>query len=993
VTSGPYRLPSGGLIDRQRPIAFTWQGHPLQGLQGDTLAAALLANGVRVLARSFKRHRPRGLMAAGIEEANALVEVGPAGQHQPNRRATEVALAAGLCARAQHAWPHLHWDLGGLVDWASRFLPAGFYYKTFRWPSWHFWEPLIRRAAGLGRAPTVLPDEGPAPTCHERHEQADVLVIGAGPAGLAAAVQAAHLGQRVWLVERDFEFGGSLLWRPDLVDGLAPMQWRDAQLQTLREAGVTLLRRTVVSALFGPQRALLWRETARQASELIHLHCQRTVLATGANERPLLFAGNDRPGVMLATAACEYARRFGVAVGRRVLVLTNGDEGWRAAKLLEDSGVGVVALLDTRPAFLAPALDLRAPAYFGARVIGTSGRLGLKGVSWHDASGTTVQTQCDALAVHGGWNPVAALASHAGLALRWNDSTGMLGPVGNAPAGNTAAALGTGLPVTDTLTLVGAASGLFAGRLDSQAAATHARHPGVFEQAALPQALPPPAAASPSDAHLQWVDLQNDVTVADIELAYREGMGNVEHLKRYTTLGMAPDQGRTSQAAGLLALAQLRQQAPSELGSARPRPPVFPLPLGALAAHRRGPLYRPIKQLPLQGVHEALGAAFEDYGGWRRPACYPRPGETEAQAIQREAGQGRTGVVLMDASPLGKIEIRGPDATTFLERIYANAVTSLVPGRTRYGLMLNERGIIIDDGVLSCLATGPQAHYIVGTTSGAATRIHQHLEEWHQTEWPELDLVIHDATAQWGVVTVSGPQAPALVARLDLGIDLSAAACPHLAFRAGRARLGDPVAECPVRLQRVSFTGERSFEIAVPSRHTARLWQALWQAGQDLGVSPLGIEALMVLRIEKGYLHVGSDTDATTTPDDVGMGVPARRKPMIAIGRRGLDAPDMQREDRLQLVGLKTTDGCVLDVGSHVLAAGASRPPARSDGHVGSSVFSPALGAGVALALLRGGRARMGQTVSVWSGGRAVAAVVGPTCFFDPEGQRLRDDG
>jgi len=967
MSGGPYRLPEGGLVRRSEPISFTWQGRTLHGLQGDTLASALLANGVRVVARSFKRHRPRGVMAAGIDEANALVEIGPSGGHLPNRRATEVTLTPRLAARAQHAWPSLSFDFGAFADWAARFLPSGFYYKTFRWPSWHFWEPLVRRAAGLGRAPSAHATGGSQPGARERHDSTGVLVIGSGPSGLAAAARAVESGRRVWLVDRDVELGGSSLWNPDPLDGLPPLQWRRERIQALLDAGATLLPNALVVALFGPKRALIWRDQGHDPGELIHLRCEQTVLATGANERPLLFPGNDRPGIFLARAACEYARRFGVAVGQRVVVLTNGDDGWHAAKCLQDTGVRVVLLLDTRTEVVPPITGLVGAVALGARVIGTSGRSGLRAVTWLDNDGRTQRTACDAMAVHGGWSPVVALAAHAGRPLRWDDAAGMV----RATAA-TAASAGAGEPNDGVLlSVVGAAAGdrEFAGNAESSEV----------------------AAAGHSDKHAQWVDLQSDVTVADIEWAYREGMGSVEHLKRYTTLGMAPDQGRTSQALGLLTLARLRDQTPAALGSTRPRPPVFPLPLGALAAHRRGPMYRPIRRLPIQDIHESLGAVFEDYGGWLRPAYYPRACESEHEAVQREARQGRAAVVLFDASPLGKVEVRGPDATTFLERIYANAVASLVPGRTRYGLMLNERGVIIDDGVLACAANGPESLYIVGTTSGAAGRIHQHLEEWHQTEWPELDVAIHNATAQWGVVTVSGPRAPDLIARLSLDIDTTEAACPHLAFRMGWARLGSESPRIPVRLQRVSFTGERSFELAVPARSTRLLWQALWQAGQDLGVTAMGIEALMVLRIEKGYLHVGSDTDATTGPDDVGMGGPARRKPMIAIGRRGLEVPEMLRDDRLQLVGLRTVDGSVLAVGSHILPDGCSGPPAASDGHVGSSAFSPAIGAGVALAMLRAGRARHGQTVKVWSAGRAVPALVGPTCFVDPDGVRLRD--
>lgn len=954
-------MPHGGTIDRSKKVRFRWDNVWHTGYEGETLASALLANGHRIVARSFKLHRPRGLMAAGLEEANALVSVDSECGHHPNRRATEVPMIEGLSARSQNAWPHVLFDIAAVLDLLSRWLPSGFYYKTFMWPSWHTWEPLVRKFAGLGHSPKVRSTA----TTIESHIVTDVLVVGGGPAGLAAAVAAQDAGHDVLLIEQSANLGGSLAWRSVAIEGASGPDWCSEQVNKLESGTAKVRTSTQVTALFEGNRAIACVQTLGMQTQLLNIQYNKVVIATGATERPLMFPNNDRPGVFLASAACEYAVKYGVAIGKSVVVVTNQDDGWFLAEMLERAGVNVSQLLDARDT-VSPALPkLKAPHAVGVRIAGTSGYRGVRRIDWKLPNGELNVTSCDAVAVHGGWNPVSMLASNEANPLEWSDRLNALIPKASN-SGNMA--------------VVGGARGI----LSSNAAVQD----GAEWERTVRTTFTIPTNSGSSSVAINnaavkglWVDLQSDVTLGDIDVAYREGMSSVEHLKRYTTLGMAPDQGRTSRENGLAALSALCGSSLRKIGSTRARPPVFPIPLGVLAASKVSTSYRPIKALPAASIHAQLGAKFEEYGGWLRPAYYPQVGETEVDAINREASIARRGVVVMEASPLGKIEVIGPDATEFLERIYATGVATLKPGRTRYGLMLNDRGIIIDDGVLSCIDS---SHYIVGTTSGGVSRIVQHLEEWHQTEWPNLRVVIQDVTTQWGVITVSGPDSFKVVQRLGLAMDTSSVAFPHLAFAETSWN------EVPARIQRVSFTGEVSFEIMVPQSKTEDLWRKIWRAGEDLDIAPLGIESLMALRIEKGYLHVGSDTDATTTPDDVGYGTPVRRKSAITIGRRGLDVPAMSDAQRLQLIGLLSENRAVLPIGSHILPNANSRPPTISVGHVTSSAYGPALGRGVALGMLRGGRSRMGETVYVWANGMVIPATVQETCFYDKTGERLK---
>ncbi|HEX4242213.1 MAG TPA: 2Fe-2S iron-sulfur cluster-binding protein [Steroidobacteraceae bacterium] len=937
-------------------VRFRFDGVPLSGQAGDTLAAALLANGVRILSRSFKFHRPRGVFSCGVEEPNALVQLGSGARAIPSARATITRLHEGLEAFSQSGWPRLDWDLGRAADWLLPFLAAGFYNKTFKWPGWRRYEGSVRRAAGLGRAPIDADPDG----YEVRNLHCDTLVVGGGIAGLQAAMLPP--GERVVLVEQDEQFGGCAAWDGSAIDGRPASSWIGAAVARLvGTADVRLLLRSTAVGFYeqgviavherslrpdGPERADGGPRLPRERLWIVR--ARRTVLATGAIEQPLIFCNNDRPGVVLAASARQYLRRHGVAVGRRIVLATNNDSAYATAGDLHAAGLAVIGVADSRPEVpggcRAAMLERSIAVWPGAMPVNTRGFGVLTGVRIGVLSrtGNTLQggfdLACDALAVSGGWSGQLQLFSQAGGRLVYADTSGALRPECEHPL----------------VRPVGAAAD------DPPAGAIGRR------------------VAPVGDTRRQWVDLRNDVTVADLELAIRENYTSVEHVKRLTTAGMSVDQGKTSQPAVIEIVARLRGCEPSSLGHPTLRPPYTPVTMGALAGAERGPLYAPARLSPLHEWHASNGAELEDYGPWRRPAHYARPGEARADALARETRAVRTRVGLFDASPLGKIELHGPDARAFLDRLYINDLSKLEPGRSRYGIMLRETGSILDDGTVTVLS--PE-HCLVTTTSANAARVHAWMEEWHQCEWPHLHLAITPVTEQWATIAVAGGPAREVLRRAGLDIDLSSEAFPHLAVRTAMLR------GRPARIHRVSFTGELSYEVNVPAEAGIEAWQALLEAGEDAGIEPVGVEALLRLRLEKGYLHVGTDTDATTVPADVGWGGVCERKRADFVGKRSLTLPENIRADRLQLVGLAGPDGGELPIGGHLRLPGSESP---TDGWI-TSAGRVTLGDGqpIALAMLRGGRQHYGARVSVHDLGRRTTAEVVRPPFFDVEGARL----
>jgi len=988
VSKATDRLP-GARVDTSAPISFFFDGKPYRGYAGDTLASALLANGVRVLGRGFKLHRPRGLMAAGKEEPNALVQLEEGPWTEPNVRATLQPLYAGLRARGQNAWPSVGFDLFGVLGFFKPLFPASFYYKTMMWPSWHWYEWAVRRLAGLGKAPR----ERDPQHYHRQNLHCDLLIVGAGPAGLSAALQAAPSGRRVVLIDEQEEPGGSLLAERESIDGKPAIEWVSATLATLATyANVQVLNRTTVTGYYdhdvlaavervsthlGPNAAAhlprerWWRIRARQV-----------VLASGAMERPLVFPDNDRPGVMLASAVRHYLNRYGVAAGQRTVVYTCNDSAYLTAIDLAERGFGVVAVVDTRAGGAGELGDrvraLGIPVHTGHRVLGTRGRKGLRAVRIAPhGGGRDVTLACEVLAVSGGWSPVVHLFSQSGGPLRFDETLQAFVP-GRA---------------VQSIAAAGAAAGVMDLRGALQGGAEAARAALLALGAETAPALAEPAVTVPATKPLepfwftpgvppeyQWLDFQYDVTVADIALAARENFVSVEHVKRYTTNGMSVDQGKTSNINALAVLADRTGRAIPEVGTTRFRPPYHPVTMGVIAGSGIGERYAPRLETPMHERHLELGAEMDDYGGWQRPACYLQPGEDEHQAVRREMCAVRNGLALFDASPLGKIEVRGPDAAEFLERVYANSVRNLAPGRARYGLMLNELGIVIDDGVLVRVS---EDHFLVHTTSGGASRIFLMLEEWLQCEWTTLRVRCTNVTTQWATVTLSGRGARDVLSPLIEGIDFSREAFPHMQFRTGS------FGGVPLRVLRASFTGEASYEISVPANRGLALWDALHAGAEPRGVAVFGLEALLMLRVEKGYLHVGADTDGTTNPLDLGFGPVIAKKASDFIGRRSLGQPEALRQGRFRFCGIEPLDPAkALPIGAHVLDTLADGRR-RSGGYVTSSCFSPTLGCWIGLGIVRDGPDRAGEVVTVVGNGKEMQARLRGPVFLDPEGERL----
>lgn len=980
-----YRLQNGGLIKRDRPLTFTFDGKSMDGFEGDTLASALLANDQLLVGRSFKYHRPRGIVTAGSAEPNALVSIGEQGRSTPNTRATMAELYDGLSARSQNCWPSLRYDIGALNALFSPLLGAGFYYKTFMWPK-GFWEkvyePLIRKAAGLGKA--VMQAD---PDAYEKiWAHCDLLVVGAGPTGLMAARTAARAGLRVVLADENFALGGSLLSETTRIDGQPAKAFVDQVITELSSlSNVTLLPRTTVFGwyddnVFGAveqvQKHIKLPSPDRPVERLWRIIAKRAILATGAEERPLVFGGNDRPGVMTTGAVRTYLHRYGVAAGRSVTIFANGGVGYRTAADLHAAGVEVAAIIDPRANALDAAPD-GVRVLRGAHVVGTQGRGRLSSVIV-ERMGHRQEIGCDALAMSGGFSPVVHLACQRGAKPVWSDvAQAFLAPD-----------VGAGLWTAGSVAGHASLSGCLR---DGAAKASDVAKDLGFKV----KKTPLPEVEGDYDCSFAplwyvtgsigkaFVDFQNDVHMGDLSLAEREAMGFVEHSKRYTTTGMATDQGKLGNVNAVGIIAGMRGISPAAVGTTTFRPFYTPVSMGAMAGTSRTERTRPVRTSPLHGWAQKNGAEWVEAGLWYRASWFARSNEASwRDSVDREVLTVRANAGLCDVSTLGKIELFGKDVAQFLNRIYCNPVLKLPIGKARYGLMLREDGMVMDDGTLSRLG---QNHYLISTTTAYASEVMSHLEFAAQVLWPDLDVHLLSVSDQWAQMALAGPKSRVILQQL-VEDDISNAAFPALAAKEVTLKGG-----LRARLFRISFSGELAYELAVPAGFGEAVADALMEVGAAHGICAYGVEAMNVLRIEKGFI-THSEIDGTVTPDDLGLGrMFADTKPDF-IGKRMSSRFGLTAADRYQLVGLMPVD--VEDsfkVGAHLLKEGARPSLLNDQGHVTSVCHSPTLDCCIGLALLKSGRERMGEKITVWDGlhGHEVLATICEPVFVDPAGQKL----
>jgi sarcosine oxidase, subunit alpha len=993
-----YRLPKGGLIDRTRSLQYTFNGKTYRGHPGDTLASALIASGVSLIARSFKYHRPRGFYGAGLEDPSSMLAVRDVHGYDPAIRAGQIRLVEGLEVRSVSGSPSLTFDVGAAAQLVSGILSAGFYYKTFMWPSWKLFEPAIRSATGFGRPQSGADHRD----IEHRHASCDVLVVGAGPSGLMTARALLGAGLSVVVADDQPTLGGSLLWETADIDGQSALAFsRKIVAELESDVDFTLLPSTLVTAAYENNVFTLVQslhdDRGLRGERHWKLRTHDVVLATGMIDRPLLFEGNDRPGIMLSSSVRRLIGEFAVAPAQRLAIYTNNDSAYLTAIKARHAGMDVAAIIDTRAERTAihagEVRQLGIACHFECQIETTFGYRRLSGVAVRGPDRKTQRIRCDGLASSGGWTPLIHLAAHRGIKPGYDHERSAFVcrelPAGWFAVGGANAALDMETVVREA----GQAAQAITASHDD-AAVDHDKEairqrprsvsPPRIKAATFGTVTPSwlPQYGSPSKI---WVDLQNDVKVSDIELAVRENYTSVEHLKRYTTLGMGTDQGRTSNVNGLAVMAALTGREISAVGTTTFRPPYAAVRMATIGNGRQGDLYRPRRYLPADAIHRKLRAVMEDFG-WERPDWYRSngveggPNETEREAaVAAEMRAVREQVGVFDASSLGKIEVTGPDAAKFLAKFYVSNMATLKPGRIRYSVMLREDGVIFDDGVVTCIAAN---HFLASPTSGNAETVAAWFERWRQTEWPTMKVAVSPVTANWTAIAIAGPKARELLQRLQPNFEISSVTFPHMEFREGM--LGGIHA----RVARISFTGELQYEIAVPSRYGAALMQALQAA--DVGFAPraVGMEAWLRLRLEKGYLHLGTDTNGRTTPLDVGMGSIVAKRQDDFIGKRSLSLPFATGIKREQLVGLTALDG-TLRVGGRILAAGHYRAPCPTDGYVTSACQSPSLRRSIGLGLLERGYQREGETVSVFSSGSIVRCRVCNPTFYDPKNARL----
>ncbi len=994
------RVKSSKIVDETYRISFKFNGKKYYGFKGDTLASALLANNVHLVARSFKYHRPRGIMTAGSEEPNAIVQLhNNSPRTEPNVRATEIEIYEGLEASSQNCWPSVNFDIGGINNLLSPFLPAGFYYKTFMWPSsfWEKYEYFIRKSAGLGKSPTK-----PDPDIYE-HEyiHCDVLIIGAGISGIMAAKTSAKNGLKTLLVDENSYLGGSTIYQNSeyfKINNQTSGSWLEKEINEIRKLKNLEIRTRTSVAAFHAYNFLLARESLtdhlpieqrknKTRHRLLKIRAKKVITATGSIERPLIFNNNDRPGILLSSAIKKYADLFGVASGENIILLTNNDSAYETAISLSQKGIAVKAIIDNREEIDSKLIyeveKNNIKIFKGSTIVDTYGYKRINKVSVMQLSkdgqkvvGSKTNLSCDCLGISGGWTPAVHLFTQSGGKLKFRENDQVFIPDTSSSKQLNIGACNGDFTLDEILINTPKSLKEFLNLKE-----TDYENVEILSSS---NKLKRNIWLLPSDKILgktkPFVDYQNDATAKDIKLALREGFRSIEHVKRYTTTGMGTDQGKLGNMHALGIISETASAKMGELGTTTFRPPYTPLTFGTIVGRNVGEYFDVFRKTPIHDWHVENKAEFENVGQWKRAWYYPQDNENMHQAVQRESKAARDSVGILDASTLGKIDIQGTDASEFLNRVYTNAWSKLAIGKCRYGLMLNEDGMVYDDGVTTRL---DENHYIMTTTTGGAANVLGKLEDYLQTEWPELDVYLTSVTDHFATVSICGPNSKKVVSKIIPNLDLTDKNFPHMSFK--NTKIGN--INC--RIMRISFTGEHSYEINVQANYGKSLWEKCIEAGKEFNITPYGTETMHLLRAEKGFIIVGQDTDATMTPIDLQMDWIVSKKKYDFIGKRSLYRSDTIREDRKQLVGLLTENPEeVLEEGAQIVAD-IKKNPIEMLGHVTSSYYSPNLKKSIALGVVKGGKNMIGQKLIIPMENKSINVTITGTVFLDKENKRL----
>jgi sarcosine oxidase subunit alpha len=994
------RVKSSSFIDETTRVSFKFNGTKLYGYKGDTLASALLANNIHLVGRSFKYHRPRGIMTSGSEEPNAMVQLhNNSSRTEPNVRATEVELYDGLEASSQNCWPSVNFDFGGINNFLSPLLPAGFYYKTFMWPAsfWEKYEYFIRKSAGLGKSPTE-----PDPDIYEhRYLHCDVLVIGAGISGIIAAKTSAQNGLKTLLVDEKPNLGGSTIYQNNdhfKINDTNSAKWLEKEIKDLKNyKNLEIKTRTSVAAYHG-YNFILARENLTDHIEvskrdnkvrqrLLKIRAKKVITATGSIERPLIFNNNDRPGILLSSAIKKYVDFYGVKSGEKIVLFTNNDTAYETALSLNDKGIKVEAIIDIRnendSELIKSVKNLNIQIFNNHTIVDTEGYKRINKVSIMELSkdgtsvvGKKININCDCLGMSGGWTPAVHLFTQSGGKLKFRNSDNVFIPNIYSSDQLCIGACNGDFELSDIIKNIPDQINKFLNVSDESfknikiSSTKENNYRNIW--------------LLPSDKVLgktkPFVDYQNDATAKDIKLALREGFRSIEHVKRYTTTGMGTDQGKLGNMHALGIIADTAKVQMGELGTTTFRPPYTPLTFGTIVGRNVGEYFDIFRKTPMHDWHVDNKAEFENVGQWKRAWYYPKNNEDMHQAVQRESKAARESAGILDASTLGKIDIQGTDASEFLNRVYTNSWSKLAIGKCRYGLMLNEDGMVYDDGVTTRLG---ENHYIMTTTTGGAANVLGKLEDYLQTEWPELDVYLTSVTDHYATASVCGPNSKKILSKLIPDLDLSDENFPHMSFK--NASIG----KIKCRVMRISFTGEHSYEINVQANYGKSVWEKCMEIGKEFNITPYGTETMHLLRAEKGFIIVGQDTDATMTPIDLQMDWIVSKKKYDFIGKRSLYRSDTIREDRKQLVGLLTENpNEVLEEGAQIVAE-TNKKPVEMLGHVTSSYYSPNLNKSIALGVVRGGKNMLGQKLFIPMENKIINVTVADPVFLDKENKRL----